>query len=155
MASNPSSPHRQRFGFEFAVLARQWRRTLDRRLERAGLSDATWAPLIHLQESGDGITQKELSALVGTDGSSLVRLLDILAGKGLIERRVDEGDRRARLIFLTDAGRSAIRDIRCTLAVAEAEMLSDLSDAELALMTSAFQRIAARLRALQPGRAKP
>ncbi|MGG2362798.1 MarR family transcriptional regulator, partial [Salmonella enterica] len=55
---------RARFGLEFALLARRWRRTLDFRLAEAGLTDATWAPLVHLHESGDGISQKALAALV-------------------------------------------------------------------------------------------
>lgn len=140
---------RRRFGFQFSVLARQWRRTLDKSLEEAGLTDATWAPLIHLQETGDGISQKDLAVLVGIDGSSLVRLLDILAHKGLIERQVDKDDRRARLIFLTKAGRDAVQEIRLLLSKAEAEMLSDLSDDELHSITDAFDRIGRRLRRIQ------
>ena len=100
--------------FQFSVLARQWRRTLDKSFEEAGLTDATWAPLLHLQETGDGISQKDLAVLVGIDGSSLVRLLDILAHKGLIERQIDKDDRRARLIFLTKAGRNAVKEIVCS-----------------------------------------
>ncbi|MBO1074542.1 MarR family winged helix-turn-helix transcriptional regulator [Roseomonas marmotae] len=149
MTARPPCPSRESFGFQFSVLARQWRRRLEHCLEAAGLSDATWAPLVHLQELGDGITQKELAALLGTDGSSLVRLLDILAHKGFIERRVDAADRRARLIFLTDAGRGAVRDIRRVLRGAEAEMLADLSDAEMDLLTAALGRVATRLRMIQ------
>ncbi|WP_410859550.1 MarR family winged helix-turn-helix transcriptional regulator, partial [Paraburkholderia sp. SIMBA_054] len=56
------------------------------------MTDATWVPLVHLHQTGGGLTQKELAALVGIDGSSLVRLLDILCRQGLAERRVDERD---------------------------------------------------------------
>src|SRR3546814_3268371 len=77
---------------------------LNAHLATAGLPDATWIPLVHLSETGGGITQKELAALVGIDGSSLVRLIDILCRKGLVERRADESDGRARLIHLTPAG---------------------------------------------------
>src|SRR3546814_7214069 len=92
---------RSRFGIRFSLLARRWRQVLDAHLATAGLSDATWIPLVHLSETGGGITQKELAALVGIDGSSLVRLLDILCRKGLVERRADESDGRARRIHLT------------------------------------------------------
>jgi len=138
-------PVRELFGFRFAVLARRWRRAAERNLEEAGLTDASWAPLIHLAESGDGITQKALAARVGSDGSSLVRLLDILERRGFIERRVDAQDRRARLIFLTDPGRRGVADIREVLARTDVELLAGLSDAELDGMLSAFDRIAARL----------
>lgn len=145
----PSVSPRSRFGVRFALLARRWRRALDARLAQAGLSDATWVPLVHLQESGGGITQKELAALVGIEGSSLVRLLDILSQRGLVERRVDATDGRARLIHLTDAGRARVAEIRAELAKGEAEILADLSDDELATMLRHFERIAQRLQHLQ------
>jgi MarR family transcriptional regulator for hemolysin len=133
----------------FSLLARRWRRVLDARLTTAGLSDATWLPLIHLQESGGGITQKELAALVGIDGSSLVRLLDILCRQDLVERRVDPADGRARLIYLTTAGKKRVTAIRRELAKGEAEMLADLSDADIDVMLQHFELIERRLQALQ------
>lgn len=149
-----STSPRARFGVRFALLARRWRRALDARLAEAGLSDATWVPLVHLHESGDGITQKELAALVGIDGSSLVRLLDILCRQGLVERRVDAADARARLVHLTDAGRARVAEIRRELEKGEAEMLADLSDADIAAMLRNFQLIEQRLQALQARRAE-
>lgn len=148
----PSLPARHHFGLQFSVLARHWRRVLERSLDSAGLSDATWAPLVHLQETGGGITQKDLAGLVGIDGSTLVRLLDILTDKGFIERRVDKTDRRANLIYLTDAGREAVMEIRQVLSEAEANMLADVSDAELGAMLDVFDRIGKRLRAIQAQR---
>lgn len=153
MNTKPSSP-RARFGIRFSLLARRWRRALDERLAEAGLSDATWAPLIHLQETGGGVTQKELAALVGIDGSSLVRLLDILCRQGLAERRVDENDSRARLIFLTEDGEKRVAAIRRELARGEEEMLADISDADIAAMLQHFERIEERLAAMQVRRRK-
>ncbi|MBR0673898.1 MarR family winged helix-turn-helix transcriptional regulator [Neoroseomonas soli] len=141
-----SAPIRARFGIEFVLLARRWRRALDRRLAAMGLSDATWPPLIHLQESGDGISQKDLAALVGIDGSSLVRLLDILVARGLVERRPDARDRRAKLIFLTGAGHAALQKIGWKLSRGEADMLADVTDAEIATTLDVFARIDRRLR---------
>ncbi|HZG28303.1 MAG TPA: MarR family transcriptional regulator [Ensifer sp.] len=146
--SDASDPPRARFGVRFSILARRWRRALDAHLVASGLSDATWVPLVHLQESGEGVTQKELAARVGIEGSSLVRLLDILSRQGLVERRVDADDGRARLIFLTEAGRVRVAEIRRALTEAEAEFLQDLSDADLAAMLRHFGLIDARLEAL-------
>lgn len=144
MTSAPDSP-RARFGVRFSLLARRWRRALDAHLAASGLSDATWVPLVHLQESGGGITQKELAALVGIDGSSLVRLLDILSRQELIERRIDSADARARHVYLTDAGRKRVAEIRRALSEAEAVLLKDISDADIASMLGHFALIEARL----------
>lgn len=149
---NRSTSPRARFGVRFSLLARRWRRALDARLAEAGLSDATWVPLIHLHESGGGITQKELAALVGIDGSSLVRLLDILCRQGLVERRADASDGRARLVHLTAAGQTRVAEIRRELAKGEAEMLTDLSDEDIARMLEHFEQIDRRLQTLQARR---
>lgn len=127
------------------MLARRWRRALDERMAAIGLSDATWAPLIHLQGAGDGVNQTDLAARAGLDGSSLVRVLDILAERGLVERRADPVDRRAKRIHLTESGRALTADIREALVEAEDVLLADLTDADLAAMLEAFDRIDRRL----------
>lgn len=149
MTDIDSTDSRFNFGIRFSLLARRWRQVLDAYLAAAGLTDATWIPLVHLHETGGGITQKELAALVGIDGSSLVRLIDILSRQGLVERRVDEADGRVRLVYLTPAGHSRVAEIRQELTKGEADMLTDLSDADIAVMLQYFGRIDQRLSALQ------
>lgn len=144
--------HRFRFGLQFSLLARQWRQAIEKRLEEAGLTDATWKPLVHLAAAGDGITQKDLASLVGVDGSTLVRLLDILSDKGMVERRTDKADRRAKQLFLTSAGRTAVAEIRAQLDGAEAELLKGIDDQEIATVLNVLTRIAARLEQLEQER---
>lgn len=147
-----SDAPRSQFGSRFSLLARRWRRALDIRLAQAGLTDATWVPLVHLHQTGGGLTQKELAALVGIDGSSLVRLLDILCRQGLAERRVDERDSRARLVHLTAQGEKRVAEIRQELAKGEQEMLADLSDNDIAIMLRSFDSIEHRLTLMQSDR---
>lgn len=136
---------RSRFGIVFSLVARRWRRSIEAHLAAAGLTDATWVPLVHLKETGGGITQKELAALVGVDGSSLVRVLDILAREGLIERRRDDADGRARLIYLTPHGEGRVGEIRQELDKAEAVILSELSDSDIASLLVHFETIDRRM----------
>ncbi len=141
------SSGRRRFGIQLVGLARRWRRALDHRLAAIGLSDASWAPLVHLAQKGDGLCQKELALAVGIDDSTLVRLIDLLAQRGLVERHPSARDRRLKLLSLTPAGRAAVADIRTKLAHIEDQLLEDLSDAELDTMMSAFSRIDERIAA--------
>ncbi|MCK0198742.1 MarR family transcriptional regulator [Ancylobacter sp. 6x-1] len=152
MDSQPSP--RLRFGITFSLLARRWRRTLEAHLSAAGLSGATWVPLVHLRETGGGISQKELAALVGVDGSSLVRVLDILAREGLIERRKDERDGRTNLIHLTTPGKERVGEIRRTLGAAEEAMLADLADCDLAAMLGHFEAIGRRMAQIEASAAQ-
>ncbi|WP_312139223.1 MarR family transcriptional regulator [Brevundimonas sp.] len=132
-------------GIRFSMLARRWRHEVESSLAEAGLSDATWAPLVHLSEGGDGQSQKHLAARLGIDASSLVRLLDILERQSLIERRPDQNDGRARRVFLTPDGEARVAHIRNLLWQAEELLLADLSDEEAQVMLDCFARIDARI----------
>lgn len=145
---------RARFGIRFSLLARRWRQALDAHLATLGLSDATWMPLVHLHESGGGIPQKDLAARVGIDGSSLVRLLDILSRQGLVERRADKSDGRARLVHLTPTGKQRVAEIRRALTMGEEYLLAGLSDTDIGAMLEHFERIEHNLAALQETRAR-
>ncbi|MCG6369506.1 MarR family winged helix-turn-helix transcriptional regulator [Vibrio fluvialis] len=125
---------RQKFGIQFSIAARLWRRHLDQRLAQASIKDISWAPLLHLDEFGDGISQKDLAASVGMEGSTLVRLLDTLEQKGQIERQADSHDRRAKRIYLTDAGCEQVGALRAELLQIETEMLADVSDEQIGVM---------------------
>jgi MarR family transcriptional regulator, transcriptional regulator for hemolysin len=95
----------EEFGFRVARIARRIRQSVDGELRAYGLSEATWRPLAYLGRLGEGIRQKELAQALGIEGPSLVRLLDSLERRGLVERREDERDLRARGIYLTKSGR--------------------------------------------------
>lgn len=150
----PHSPEPKRaFGMRFAMLARRWRQSLEASLAEAGLTDATWAPMVHLHETGGGLTQKQLAARLGIDASTLVRLLDILERQDLIVRRPDEHDGRARKVSLSPAGEDRVRHIRDLLWKQESLMLADLSDEQIVAMMHGFEAIDRRMAGHSAGEA--
>lgn len=70
-------------------------------LEGSGLSVAEH-PVMFLLYQGDGLTQEEISRRLLVDKSAVTRALQSLEGKGMVERRKDEKDRRCNRIFLTN-----------------------------------------------------
>jgi MarR family transcriptional regulator for hemolysin len=119
------------FGFRVARIARRLRQAVDAELRVFGLTEATWRPLAYVGRLGDGVRQKELATALSIEGPSLVRLLDNLERRGLIERREDETDRRARGIHLTRAGRElAVRVAKVGTEI-QARLLADVPPAEL------------------------
>ena len=135
--------------FRLAHLTRRWRQILDSEAQSAGLTDATWRPLLHLHRLGDGVRQKDLAASVGIEGPSLVRLLDTLVAKGLIERSEDGTDRRAKLLSLTPEGREVVVRIRETVTSLENELMSPFSDDEVARAAAFIQRLEASVHGLR------
>jgi MarR family transcriptional regulator for hemolysin len=149
MSKNP----KRLLGMRLVGLARRWRHYLDVQLAASGLSDATWAPLLHLHRAGEGLLQKDLAARVGLDVSSLVRLLDILEERRLVERHPDPHDRRAKRLLLTEAGHAQVDLICSKVEPLEDGLLQDLDDAESASLLFAFERIETRL-AVPTGKAE-
>jgi MarR family transcriptional regulator for hemolysin len=125
------------FGFNVARLARRLRQAVDAELQAFGLTDATWRPLAYVGRLGGGVRQKELATAMSIEGPSLVRLLDNLERRGLIERREDESDRRARSIYLTRAGRD--------LAVRVAKVGTEIQTRALANVPAADLEICQRV----------
>ncbi|MBP2312780.1 MarR family winged helix-turn-helix transcriptional regulator [Azospirillum soli] len=141
MHENTMSDQRRAFGFRLVLIARRWRQAIDAELQAAGLSDATWRPLIHLHKRGDGMRQKDLAASLGMDGSGLVRLLDVLAERGLLERREDPADGRAKTLHLTGDGHRLVEHVQQLITAFEGELLSGFTDAEVVALMQAFDRI--------------
>lgn len=127
--------------FRLTYLTRRWRKVLDAEFQASGLTDATWRPLLHLHILGEGIRQKDLAASLGIEGPSLVRLIDSLITKGLIERSEDACDRRAKLLRLTPEGLELVDHIRNTVTALEDAVFSSFSTDELAQFADYVQRL--------------
>lgn len=122
-------------------LTRHWRKILDAEFQSSGLTDATWRPLLHLHILGEDIRQKDLAASLGIEGPSLVRLIDSLITKDLIERSEDVRDRRAKLLRLTPEGLKLVDRIRKTVTGLEEGIFSSFSDNEVAQFADFVQRL--------------
>ena len=133
------------FGFRVARIARRLRQAIDGELRLLGLTEATWRPLVYVARLGAGVRQKELAVALGIEGPSLVRLLDGLERRGLIERREDGSDRRARGIHLTADGRALQRRVAKVSEAVQRRVLADVAPADLAAVDRAFTVIESAL----------
>jgi MarR family transcriptional regulator for hemolysin len=75
-----------------------------------GVTRAQWAVLARLDRF-EGLKQSELAEMLDLQPITLTRLLDRLCDHGLIERRADPNDRRAKRLFLTDAARPVLEQL--------------------------------------------
>lgn len=147
----PSNPLHADFAALVGQVFRLWRRCVDDRLQPFGLTEATWLPLFYLSQAPAAMRQKELAACLQLDSSSVVRILDALQAAGLIERREEAGDRRAKAITLTAAGRDLATRIESVVRQVRAEVLGEVPDTELAAANSVLGSVYRRLSALKGG----
>jgi len=100
----PSRSPQREFAFILNDVARLLRTYADFKAAQFGITRAQWAVLVRLDRH-EGLNQSELAEILDLQPITLTRLLDKLSDSGLIERRPDPEDRRAKRLFLTPAAR--------------------------------------------------
>jgi MarR family transcriptional regulator for hemolysin len=137
--------HRERFGSLIARAGRQWRRAVDRRLQPFGLTEATWLPLIYLARAAEPMRQKDLAAALVLDGSSVVRLLDALEAAGLVERRPESTDRRAKIIAVTGRGLDIVDQVEAASREVRHATLDGLSAEDIEVASRVLETVCRNL----------
>jgi DNA-binding MarR family transcriptional regulator len=127
-------------------LTRLFQTELFERLIAAGLTDAR-VPHTHVTAyiKADGSRLTELAAQARMTLPAMSELVDDLQRLGIVERRPDPGDRRAKLICLTDSGWQAMRTARRIIAEIEADYAARVGPERF---EDASQTLDALLRAL-------
>lgn len=87
------------------------KKRFDRFAETTGMSRAQWQVLARVAKR-QGINQATLADLVGVEPITICRMVDRLEALGLVERRPDPNDRRARLIHMTEEARPGLDRMR-------------------------------------------
>ncbi|WP_431245646.1 MarR family winged helix-turn-helix transcriptional regulator [Leifsonia xyli] len=79
-----------------------------------------------------GLTQIELGRALGLDKTTLMSQLDRLERAGLVERRPDPRDRRARIPAITDEGERLRKMTAASAETAERDALGAFTDEDVA-----------------------
>jgi MarR family transcriptional regulator, transcriptional regulator for hemolysin len=137
------------FTGELLRLARIYRREVNRAVVEHGVSDARAVPVLHIARAGGGMRQGVLAEELGIEGPSLVRLLDQICAAGLVERRDDPTDRRAKTLHVTQAGRELAAVLEDLLRGLRERLMAEVSDEDLAATLRTFAAFEAALEAAE------
>jgi len=77
-----------------------------------------------------GLDQRRLATWIAMDPTTTGKMVDGLEARGLIERLIEPGDRRARILRATAKGQRLRRALRDDLLAAQQKVISVLSPAE-------------------------
>ena len=83
-----------------------------------------------LMLSEDGMNQREIAEEMGVSPSTLSEMINRLVEDGYVERKADPGDRRARILSLTEAGRIQGQEILEECACVLAFLFRNLEDGD-------------------------
>jgi DNA-binding MarR family transcriptional regulator len=93
----------------------------------------------------EGWSQQALAERLQIPPSRMVAFVDALEDRGLLERRANPDDRRARAIYLTDTGRSTLERALVLAIEYERRLCGVLSEADCDRLIDLVQRVGAEL----------
>lgn len=127
-----------------ALLARRFQHVCATMIGNAiageGIVQLEYASLIAL-DIEPGIDQRRLADAVGIDPSNASLVVERLHSMGLIERRINGVDRRARELYLTPKGKALWRRARVKGKIANAKILAPLAPHERELFLDMLIRV--------------
>ena len=131
----PTAAETAKCSFLISDVGRLLRTYADQKARLFGMTRAQWAVLLRL-ERREGLKQSDLAEALDIQPITLTRLVDRLCDNGLIERRADPNDRRAKLLYLTPAARPLLDRIADHVEELAETVLAGIEPAEIDLMLS-------------------
>jgi DNA-binding MarR family transcriptional regulator len=137
----------RRFSFLVFEVARLYARRFDRLArEQLGLTRAQCRLLGTLARQNDRpVNQAALADDLEMTPMGVTKLCDRMEAAGWIVRRASPDDRRVKLVSLADASHEALRRALALSNTIQADVLSDLSRAERALLVELLRKVHGRL----------
>ena len=114
-------------GFLLHDVARLMRKRFEQRARSLGLTRAQWQVLVHLAQN-EGIHQSGLADILEVEPITLLRILDKLEARELIERRRHATDRRIWLLYLCEGALPLLDVLRDFGAATRGEALAGVDE---------------------------
>lgn len=142
----PQRPDPDSFGFLLADITRLARAEMDRRTEAAGLglTPGEGRTLFHVARAG-AVRQNVLAERMAVEAMTVSSALDRLEARGLIERRPDPDDRRAKLVHLTAGGEDVLTSIQPVAAGLRADASKGIEPADWQHFLDVLKQVRANL----------
>lgn len=138
------------FGFLVTDVTRLIRAEMDRRIGEAGLglTPGEGRTLSHVARAG-AVRQNVIAERMGIEAMTVSGTLDRLEARGLVERRPDPADRRAKLVELTGAGEAMLDGVRPISAGLRADASAGIDPAEWQRLLDMLKTVRASLSAVR------
>jgi DNA-binding MarR family transcriptional regulator len=131
-------------GQAYLGLHHQLHRLVDQKMSAAGLSLARFKVLLQLTDCG-AMNQATLAGRLSLAPRSITDIVDALERDGLVDRTPDAHDRRARIVALTPAGRTAFAAAQVVRLEAMNEIFGRLSVRDRTTLVALLATISANL----------
>jgi DNA-binding MarR family transcriptional regulator len=133
-------PTPRSLGFLVIDAARLLRKRFEQESRHLGMTSAQLQILGRLALN-EGINQAGLAALLDMEPITVCRHVDRMEAAGLVERRPDPDDRRARLLHTTEKGRALIPEMRAVAQRVFGQAQEGLSEAHRAILMDSLETL--------------
>jgi len=139
-ATRPGQTDRD-LGYLLVQLGFHVARRFSEQLAPLGLEPRQFGMLTRLA-ANEGRSQQAIGELMGLNATRMVFLVDDLEQRGLVERRRNPSDRRSHALYLTDLGRTKLREAQQSSAGPEGRIGASLTEQQRAQLTRLLRRLA-------------
>jgi DNA-binding MarR family transcriptional regulator len=122
----------------------------DQKLAHANVSSGLVPFIYHIFRS-DGLSQDELSEMIGMDKTTTARAIKTLVNLGYVSRNRDRDDRRIFRLYLTIKGRALIPEIKQVMAEWTSVISHGLSQEDKSKLEQALRRMAENAKKFKEG----
>jgi MarR family transcriptional regulator, transcriptional regulator for hemolysin len=127
-------------GFLLKEVTRRYTQLFELRASDFALTLSQCKALIRL-EKNEGVSQARLAELAEVDAMTMVRILDRMEADGLLERRPDPADRRARCLYLTSKAKPLLEQIWRLSDAIRAELFTGVAKSDRDVFMSVLERM--------------
>jgi DNA-binding MarR family transcriptional regulator len=151
LASDDIGRQAIRLSFLIHDVSRMRRTAFDQLMKPLGVTRAQWWVLAHLSRN-DGMMQTKLADALDVGKASLGTFIERLEAGGLVERRDDPVDKRAKRVYMARAGQQLLKQMTLEENRLNELILKDLSPVERESMIGHLSCIKqALLQQISPG----
>lgn len=147
MTIEPGTASTRNLGLRLSVVARMLRQDFDRQVAGISVTRSQWVMIAAVARQ-PGASQRQIAELLEISEASAGRLVDRLCAEKLLERRACKDDRRARLVFVTDAALPLLDQLGAIAKSSEERIFGNFSDSELETFTCLLDKLYANLSTL-------
>jgi MarR family transcriptional regulator, transcriptional regulator for hemolysin len=123
------------------------RSVMDYEVAPLGLTRSQWSILSTLSRStNNGMMQAEIARMMDVGKVTIGGLVSRLEAAGLVERRDDGNDKRAKRVFITDRGYETIRAMMVVADIINDQILEGISDEERKLTEETLVKVRENLK---------
>lgn len=140
-AVQPHTDPKEDFGWTLGVLVRNYQNASTAAMGAFPHGARGYQVLVAVA-SGEQPNQLALAQHLGIDRTVMTYLVDDFVKAGLVERRLNPADRRARMVVATEAGLAMLAELQRSVAGAEEAVLGALDAGERAVFRALLRRIA-------------